>query len=161
MKSLVVYSTQTGNTKKLAEAVYDALPDEKEILPITEAKDPEEYDFVAVGFWFMGGKPDPNTMQYLPKIGAKKLFLFGTHGVPKDSPEAANGMNVAKQLASMAEVVGCFNCPGQLSPKLLEMAGKETNLPPWLKDTSISNGHPDENDINEIKELVTKAAENF
>jgi flavodoxin len=29
MKSLVVYSSQTGNTRKMADAVFEALPGEK------------------------------------------------------------------------------------------------------------------------------------
>ena len=33
MKSLVVYSSQTGNTRKLAEAVFEALPGEKASIP--------------------------------------------------------------------------------------------------------------------------------
>jgi flavodoxin len=32
MKTLIVYSSQTGNTRKLAESVYAALPGEKEIM---------------------------------------------------------------------------------------------------------------------------------
>ncbi len=32
MKTLVVYSSKTGNTKKLASAVYESLKGEKEIL---------------------------------------------------------------------------------------------------------------------------------
>lgn len=31
MKSLVLWSSRTGNTKAIAEAVYEALPDEKDI----------------------------------------------------------------------------------------------------------------------------------
>lgn len=31
MKSLVIYFSQTGNTKKVAEAIYEALPQPKEL----------------------------------------------------------------------------------------------------------------------------------
>ena len=59
MKSLVVYSSQTGNTQKLAESVYAVLPGEKEIWPVDEAPAPENFDVVAAGFWLQAGKPDP------------------------------------------------------------------------------------------------------
>ena len=72
MKSLVVYSTQTGNTKALAYAVYESLPDDKEISFVGDAPDPGEYDFVAVGFWLMAGKPDPKAAEYLEKIKAEE-----------------------------------------------------------------------------------------
>ena len=53
MNSLIVYSSNTGNTKKLAQAVYDSLTGSKELYPITEAPDPAGYDFVALGFWLV------------------------------------------------------------------------------------------------------------
>jgi len=79
MKSLVVYSSQSGNTRKLAEAVLDALSGEKALYPIDEAPDPSGYGFIAVGFWLMGGKPDPKSSEYLGKIGKNELFIFATH----------------------------------------------------------------------------------
>ena len=36
MKTLVTYSTLTGNTKKVAEAVFEAVSGEKEIMDIKE-----------------------------------------------------------------------------------------------------------------------------
>ena len=76
MKSLVVYLSQTGNTRKLAEAVFEMLPGDKALYPVDEAPDPSGYGFIAVGFWLMGGKPDPKASEYLGKIGEKPLFPF-------------------------------------------------------------------------------------
>ena len=56
MKSLVVYSTKTDNTKKLAYTIYDSLPGEKEISFVGDAPDPNDYDFVAVNIEFFGIK---------------------------------------------------------------------------------------------------------
>lgn len=157
MKSLVIFSSQTGNTRKLAEVVFKNLPEEKELCPVSNAPDPAGYDLIAVGFWLMSGKPDPETLKYLQRTGAKKLILFGTHGVPKGSPEAQAAMNYAKQLAPEAEVIGTYSCQGELSPQMLEMGSKTPNPPPWLKDPSVNKGHPDDTDINELKEVVAKA----
>ena len=44
MKSLIVYSSQSGNTKKLAQAVYESLTGEKEMVAVAEAPDPAGYD---------------------------------------------------------------------------------------------------------------------
>ncbi len=156
MKSLVVYSSQTGNTRKLAEALFEMLPDEKEIYAVADAPEPANYDLVAIGFWVMGGNPDPDTAQYLDRIGKQKLFLFGTHGVPKNSPEAVNAMNSTRKAVPKAEVVGTYNCEGELSSQLIDMAEKDPNAPPWIKDPSGSKGHPDEANIREIKELIAR-----
>ena len=47
MKSLVVYSSQTGNTRKLAEAVFEGLTGDKALYPVEEAPDPSGYGFIA------------------------------------------------------------------------------------------------------------------
>ena len=50
MKILVTYSSKTGNTKKLAEGIYEGLGEmEKEILPMSEVKSLDAYDTVLAG----------------------------------------------------------------------------------------------------------------
>ena len=73
MKALVVYSSKTGNTKKLAEALYSAVQFEKKLISISDNPDPTEYDFVAVGFWLQEGQPDPAT-QGRSSICSRTLF---------------------------------------------------------------------------------------
>ncbi|MFH1153748.1 MAG: flavodoxin family protein, partial [Pseudomonadota bacterium] len=52
MKSLVVYSSQTDNTEKLAKAIFEELKGEKKMSSMDEAPPADGYDLVAVGFWF-------------------------------------------------------------------------------------------------------------
>ena len=51
MKTLVTYSTLTGNTKKVAEAVFEAVSGEKEIMDIKSIKETDGYDRILVGYW--------------------------------------------------------------------------------------------------------------
>ena len=44
MKSLVTYMSQTGNTKKIAEAIFEELPGEKEIKPLDEVFETDDAD---------------------------------------------------------------------------------------------------------------------
>ena len=44
MKTLVAYLSQTGNTKKVAEAIYSQIPEEKEMKELGELTDLEGYD---------------------------------------------------------------------------------------------------------------------
>lgn len=78
MKAAVVYSTLTGNTKKVAEAVLEGLGDGAEIFDVNAAPDPSEYDLVAVGFWVDRGHPDAKAMEYMKKVTGKKVFSFFT-----------------------------------------------------------------------------------
>jgi flavodoxin len=121
MKSLVVFSSQTGNTKKLAEAVCESLPDTARLVSVDEAPDPSDYDFVALGFWLQAGKPDPKSAGYLERLkGHTKVFLFATHGADPNSEHAQNAMTYAQSLAEGATVAGTFSCFGQVNPKVLE-----------------------------------------
>ena len=47
---LVTYQSQTGNTKKVATAIFDALPEPKEVKPIREVESLEDYDLIFLGF---------------------------------------------------------------------------------------------------------------
>lgn len=155
MKSLVIYSSKTGNTKKLAEAVFETITGEKKIFPIAEAPDPNNYDFIAVGFWLQAGKTDPETAEYLLQIGTnKRLFLFATHGASVESDHAKNALDHAKGLAPDADFAGSFSCQGEVNPKVLEKAKSKPQPPVWLDDAPKSVGHPDATDIEAIKRVV-------
>ncbi len=154
MRSLVVYSSQTGNTKKLAEAVYAALPAEKEIYSIDAAPDAAKYDFVAVGFWLKAGKPDDKAAAYLEKLSGKKVFLFATHGAAPDSEHVKNALKYAEDLAKNATVVGRFSCQGEIAPQIMEKIRAKPQPPPWIMEAPPAEGHPDENDITNLKRVV-------
>lgn len=155
MKSLVVYSSQTGNTKKLAETVYEALSGEKEIYPVADAPDPGDYDFIAVGFWLQAGKPDPKTSEYLPKIkNNQQVFLFATHGAAQDSDHAKTVMVNAKGMVPSTTIVGVFSCQGEVSPKVLDKVSAKPEPPVWIKDAPSAAGHPDDADIEELKKIL-------
>ena len=57
MKTLVTYYSESGNTEKLAKAIYQGLAaTESEIEQINEAKNFEEYDVIFVGFPVQGSR---------------------------------------------------------------------------------------------------------
>ncbi len=154
MKTLIVYSSQTGNTKKLAEAVNQVIEGEKTFCPVGEAPEPDGYDLVMLGFWLMAGKPDPKSAEYLAKLGDTKLFLFATHGATVDSDHAKKAMEIARSMAPAARVAGEFNCPGEVNPAHLEKVLKKDPQPVWAKDGHKAAGHPDSSDIDRLTAAV-------
>ncbi len=161
MKTLIVYSSQTGNTQKLAETVNDLLGGEKTLCPASEAPDPTGFDLVALGFWLMAGKPDPKSSDYLAKVGDANLFLFATHGAATDSAHALKAMEHAKSLAPSARISGTFSCTGEVNPTFLEKALKKNPPPPWIGDAPAASGHPDKADIDALTETIKTALPNF
>ena len=83
MKTLIIYSSKTGNTRSIAEAIHEALPD-SDILPVENAPAPEtlpgEYGMVCVGYWVDKGMPDAKARAYLENLRGVRAALFGTLG---------------------------------------------------------------------------------
>ncbi|BCL63167.1 flavodoxin [Desulfomarina profundi] len=156
MKSLIIYSSKTGNTRKLAEAVCDFLPGETIVKPAMDNPSQEGYDLVVICFWLQGGKPDPNSAKVLEK-STGKIFLLATHGAAADSVHAAGAMAAARELAGSADVVGEFNCQGEVNPDFLKKAAAKKPQPPWVQDAADAVGHPDANDIAELKKVLLEA----
>lgn len=117
MKVLVAYMSSTGNTKKIAEAIHGEISAEKEIKPVSEVDDLGAYDLSFLGFPTHGYGPDKKTRAILEKLcrDKKKVALFVTHAAPETEPEVAEYIAKFKQAASGAEIVGTFDCQGQLA----------------------------------------------
>jgi len=156
MKTLVTYSSQTNNTRKLAEAVFQSLGGDKVILPMAEAGSLAPYDLIAVGFWLKAGQPDPATQAFLATVQGKRLFFFATHGAAPGSPHAQKAMAKALELARGSEVVGTFSCQGEVAPAFLEIAAAKNPQPPWLADAPAAKGHPDQQDIDALKGMIAR-----
>jgi hypothetical protein len=161
MKTLIVYSSQTGNTQKLAQAVHDLLGGEKTFCPIGEAPDPVGFDLVVLGFWFQAGKPDPKATAYLEKMDGTNLFLLATHGAAAKSAHALNGMKQAEAMAPSANILGTFHCQGEVNPTFLEKARQKQPPPPWISDAPEAAGHPDNADLNHLVAAVNATLPNF
>lgn len=153
MKTLIVYSSQSGNTRKLAQTIRDALPGDATLAPMNEAPAPEGYDLVCVGFWLKAGQPDPTAQEYLPRVKGK-AFLFATHAARPDSDHARNAMAKARELAGGGEIVGDFHCFGQARPEVLDMARKKPQPPVWLEHAPEAVGHPDAEDLKRLRETL-------
>ncbi len=155
MKNLVVYSSKSGNTKKLAEAVYEYLTGNKEITAVADAPDPAGYNFVAVGFWLKEGQPDPDSQAFLAKLKeGQHVYLFATHGAAVGSAHVENGMKKARELAAQAHVRGIFSCPGEVDAKTQEAAAQKNPQPAWLADAPAAEGHPDANDLKMVVRML-------
>ena len=63
MKSCIIYSSVTGNTRKVAEAL--AAASGAPCFPVREAPDPDDYDLLALGFWVRLGQADARTQGYM------------------------------------------------------------------------------------------------
>lgn len=147
MKVLVAYMSQTGNTKKVAEAIYEGIDDDKEIKKIDEVDSTEGYEIAFLGFPVHGEGPDKKTVQLLERhcTAGRKVALFTTHASPEDAEELPATLEKFRQAARGAEIVDMFDCQGQLAKAIKTFMSIMPNAKyrRWAKMDN-SQGQPDE-----------------
>ena len=130
MKCMVVYSSKTGNTKIIAEAIRKVLPQNSELYSVQNAPAPDKYDFIAVGGWVDKGMPDESTRNYMQKIRNKNIGIFLTLGAYPDSQHATESMEKTCELLKDNTILGTFICQGKVDSKLIEMMSQMTKDKP-------------------------------
>ena len=76
----IIFSSLTGNTKKLADTIRAVLPSEDcDYFGAPETAELHS-EMLYVGFWTDKGNADSAVLQLLSKLRGKKIFLFGTAG---------------------------------------------------------------------------------
>jgi len=159
MKSLVVYSTQTGNTLNVAQAIFEILPSPKEIHSVSTAPAPDGYDLVAIGFWVDKGQPDKMSQQYMQKLHGVTLGLFGTLGAHPESKHARDCLKRAVDLVSGSNfVAGTFLCRGRIDPAVIKMMQKvapdhHPMTPERIARIKEAESHPDETDLKNAQSV--------
>lgn len=121
MDYAVIYSSVTGNTEKIAMAIFAALPGKsKDVLRVEEAGKAEA-DLYFIGFWNNRGTCSSEIMDFMAGLHGKKIALFGTCGMG-GSQEYFD--RVANQVSALIpddnEYLGSFLCAGRMPPQVLE-----------------------------------------
>lgn len=151
-KSLVAYYTQTGNTLKVAESIYEALPGDKQIESVVNVESLDEYDLVFIGFPIHNHNIPKQVQDFLKKVPHnKKIALFSTHGALTGSRLSREALEHAAVLASKAELVGTFSCRGRVPYSLLEALGKKPEHQAWVEMAASARNHPDETDLEQAR----------
>jgi len=164
MKVLVAYKSSTGNTKKIAEAIYGEIAAEKEIKQVSEVENLGAYDLSFLGFPTHGYGPDKKTKALLEKLckDGKKVALFVTHAAPESEPEVPEWMAKFKQAAVGAGLVGTFDCQGELAAgvKLFMKLSPNKKLRSDAKRDD-SKGQPDAARLEKAREFARSVMAQF
>ncbi|MDR3335353.1 MAG: flavodoxin family protein [Treponema sp.] len=144
-KVLLVYSSKTGNTRKVAEGIAQGLGEVARIIPIEDVPD-EGAPVMLLGFWVDKGTADAKSLAYIRKLEGRKVGLFGTLGAYADSEHARETAETMKALVSEKNTcLGCFLCQGKIDLALTEQFKQ---LPP---------GHPHAMDEERMKRHLEAA----
>ena len=153
MRTLVIYSSRTGNTKQLAEAIFAILPAPKMLSTVEEAPEPEDFDFIALGFWVDRGWPDAKSQRYMRKLKSQRIALFGTMGSYSNPDSVLACLRHAKQLVADNEILGSFLCQGKIASDVIDMLSRTKPMTAARKAMfQEAAQHPAPEDIREAQE---------
>lgn len=172
MKILIAYLSQTGNTEKVAKAIYEeASPAHEVETKKLEEVNPEKvsgYDLLLIGSPIHAGNLAGATKDFLTRLLApsgKKMAGFLTHAGPAYPDQVMSKFTEPLKTAcekNGLEYLGCFSCQGFLNPAIHEVVKKSQNLTDeqWAERVQQMTGHPDAEDLNKArafaKEILAK-----
>jgi flavodoxin len=107
---------KTGSAKKVAEAIYGAIPQSKEIKRIESGTSFEGYDLSFLGFPTYASGPNREAKAFLEAhTEGRAMALFITHMAPEDAPSLQGWIQKFKDAAVGANIVGIFDCQAEAS----------------------------------------------
>jgi flavodoxin len=152
MKALVTYYSQTGNTKKLARAIYEAIHVEKELLPVQNVKNTKGYDIIFVGFPVHAHSVPAKLFPFFKGLpDGQNIALFCTHGSLRSGHLPKQALEHAIGLATRAKILGTFGVRGRVDTKIIEALIKQAEHRAWAEEAQGASGHPNESDLADGK----------
>ena len=158
-KYSIIFSSLTGNTKKLADTIRAVLPAEDcDYFGAPKAEELHS-EILYIGFWTDKGNADSATLELLSKLRDKKVFLFGTAGFGGSEAYFQKILEHVKQSVGPSNsVFGEYMCQGKMPQSVRDRYMKMKTQPehPANIDALIENfdralSHPDEDDLERLR----------
>ncbi len=159
----ILFCSLTGNTKKLADAIYETLPKDKcDYFGTNDSQVPQS-DVCYIGFWTDKGNADQKTLELLSKLKNKKRFsCLEQLDLVEVMPILKRFSDKVKQSIDASNtVIGEYMCQGKMPQSVRERYVKMKDNPehPANLDLLIQNfdralSHPDSEDLERLKKKV-------
>ena len=158
MKYAILYLSETGNTKQLAEEIYLCLNNrDRTLVNIKETNEIPEADFYFIGFPVHNRTCALEVLDLLDNLEFADIAMFATCGL---SPESKYKQHIENGLLPWINCScnyrGLFICQGscseQFRTKLLASAPESVSMLESIFEEG--KGHPDDDDFDAIDEFV-------
>jgi flavodoxin len=155
MKALVAYYSKSGNTEKVARAIFEAIDAEKEIKSLPDVQSVEGYDILFIGFPVHAHSVPAAAQPLIRDLKAgQKVAFFSTHGSLRGGQLPRQAFEDALGLAAKAKVLGHFGCQGKVDPRIIEMLLKQPEHKAWGEEARGADSHPDAADLADAREFA-------
>lgn len=154
MNRNIIFNSNTGNTRMLAEAIELALGENTQ-------------EILFVGFWTDKGTADSKTLDFLKTCQNRKIFLFGTCGFGGSTEYYAQIIDRVKaNIDSTNEVVGWYMCQGKMPQTvrnrytaMKDSPNCPSNIDQLIDNFDMALSHPDTEDLENLTIAVKKIRE--
>lgn len=162
MKYAIVYSSRTGNTRQLADALHAFLPAEDCVYFGAPAPEALAADRVYVGFWTDKGSCDETVAAFLQSLPAgKEVYLFGTAGFGGSAVYFDKILDAAAaNLPAGVRVAGRYMCQGRMPQAVrtrYEAMPDSPRRQAMLDNFDAALSHPNADDLDRLCRAVTAA----
>jgi ferredoxin len=151
IKSIVIYYSQTGNTKKIAQSIHVGISKQGEQCEIARLRDVDPlglagYDLIGLGSPVIHSRELPNVTHFLnsmKSVDGKHAFAFCTHG-------AIPGYYLARVV------------PAMIQKGLIVIGWRDwfcSAYHPIIPKPYFTDGHPDAIDLKEAEEFGREMVE--
>lgn len=164
MRYAIVYSSRTENTKQLAEAIRQALPQEDCIYFGEPSEEALQAERLYVGFWTDQGSSNQEISAFLNRAGERQVFLFGTAGFGGSQEYFDTVLKkAATNLDPQATLIGGYMCQGKMPMSVrnryeqLQKEGKMPNAQVMIENFDKALAHPNAADLTALQDAVRAA----
>lgn len=166
LKNLVVYASETGNTKKLAEEIYMALPSSmgaKDIVDVRTWNGKLDAENYFIGFWANRGSASLEIIDILSSLHHRNIALFGTCGMGNTKKYYSSlEQNAQVWIADDNNFLGSYFCQGRMQDVIREKYESfrgicdDSKIDLMLSFFDEAITHPDQNDLLKAHLFVDK-----
>lgn len=122
MKGIIVYSSRTGNTKRMAQAIYEGVRDlaDFDLVDMGQDFDLEAYDLALIGGYADRAYPNKNAKSLIEEADLP-LGIFLTMGAMPDSDHGLKTAANMEQMLRDKTSLGYYACPGLVDKAMIDM----------------------------------------
>lgn len=166
MKSLILYSSLSGNTEKVARAIASEIED-AELLAVHEfhTQMAANFDVFYLGYWVDKGDCDAKIKKVMEVLEKRRIVLFGTLGAAENTAYYDMVKARVEAHANNNDILAHFLCQGKVNDSLIERYKEMLKKNPddehmiqQVANYEQGSLHPDEKDLANAREFARSIA---
>lgn len=165
MRIAIVFSSATGNTAQVAQAIQEACQGHEIVAFGPPAQNVDRAELVFAGSWTDKGTMTGEMAAFLHTLYGKRIALFGTAGFGlSEAYFAALAERFKGEVPQGNQVVSTFFCTGKMPQAVREryeaqlaQNPEDNKVQAMLRAFDLALSHPDQNDLEQAAQFAREA----